>query len=133
MIDIFLISTSIILITLYISWFVLALIPSRKMQDYRPSISLIIPAYNEEKNIGETLQNVLSAHYPKKFEIIVVDDGSKDKTAEIVKKFKIKLLKGMHQGKAKAVNLAMKHARGTNQLLCAELRGFGPLKWLLHN
>lgn len=61
------------------------------------SISLIIPAYNEEKEIGRTLgdlQAYLTEHYPS-FEIIVIDDGSKDRTSDIVTDF-IKQFKNIY-------------------------------------
>ncbi len=62
-------------------------------------VSLIIPAYNEEQRIGETLNKVLS--YLEKqtytWEVIVVDDGSTDKTSEIVSKYNnVKLIKFPH-------------------------------------
>ncbi|MFH0937197.1 MAG: glycosyltransferase family 2 protein [Candidatus Daviesbacteria bacterium] len=53
------------------------------------SLSVFFPAYNEEKNIGQTLEQaneVLKGLNLKNYEIIVIDDGSKDKTGEIVKK-----------------------------------------------
>ena len=56
--------------------------------DIKPNISIIIPAYNEAKNIGKKIENTLNLEYPKdKVEILVGSDGSTDKTAEIVKKF----------------------------------------------
>lgn len=58
-------------------------------QDFTPGITVIIPAHNEEKHIGRKLENVLRADYPSEsLEIIVVDDGSTDRTAEIVREFK---------------------------------------------
>ena len=52
------------------------------------SISIIIPARNEEENIGELLKALQEQTYPKElFEIIVVDDHSTDKTAGIVSMF----------------------------------------------
>jgi len=54
----------------------------------KPFVSIIVPAYNEEKTILRTLQSVSEIDYPKeKMEVFVVDDGSKDKTGEIIKKF----------------------------------------------
>ncbi len=53
------------------------------------SLSVIIPAYNEEARVGRTLRHInsyLSERYPK-FEIIVVDDGSADGTAEVAADF----------------------------------------------
>src|SRR5688572_7162525 len=58
-------------------------------------VSIIIPARNEEKNIGLLLQALQQQTYPKEFfEIIVVDDQSTDETVEIVMQFPgVKLLK----------------------------------------
>jgi cellulose synthase/poly-beta-1,6-N-acetylglucosamine synthase-like glycosyltransferase len=51
-------------------------------------ISVIIPARNEEQNIGNIIEDLLQQSYPSHFfEIIIVDDHSTDKTAEIVKKY----------------------------------------------
>ena len=52
-------------------------------------ISIILPAYNEEKDILECLKSLKQQDY-KNFEIIIVDDGSKDRTVEIVENFKKK-------------------------------------------
>src|SRR5689334_25410769 len=58
------------------------------------SISIIIPARNEETNIGSLLSALENQNYPRHlFEIIVIDDHSEDKTAEIVRSFgRVKLL-----------------------------------------
>jgi cellulose synthase/poly-beta-1,6-N-acetylglucosamine synthase-like glycosyltransferase len=51
-------------------------------------ISFLVPAYNEEKSIKTTIKALLAVKYPKnKKEIIIINDGSTDKTQEIVKKF----------------------------------------------
>jgi dolichyl-phosphate beta-glucosyltransferase len=59
------------------------------------SISVVIPAYNEEKRIGKTLRRVISYLNKRKddYEIIVVDDCSKDRTVEVVKFLKNKRLR----------------------------------------
>jgi len=62
-----------------------------------PLVSVIIPARNEEKNIGKCIESVLIQRY-KNLEIIVIDDSSQDKTFEIAKKYaekdeRIKLIK----------------------------------------
>ena len=49
-------------------------------------ISVVIPLYNKEKSIAQTLECVLNQTY-KDFEVIVVDDGSKDNSAAIVAQF----------------------------------------------
>lgn len=82
-------------------------------------LSVIIPAYNEEKRIPETLQDI--ANYLKRqnydSEIIVVDGGSKDRTRELVEKKKLeiknlKLLKLQGLGKGHAVREGMMVAQG---------------------
>lgn len=58
--------------------------------DFRPTISVIIPAYNEEKRIGRTLKGVttyLEKHYKSAYEIVIVDDGSTDKTINVIQKW----------------------------------------------
>jgi len=78
-----------------------------------PSVSVIIPAYNEEGAIGKTIKAVKNLLYPKKFEIIVVNDGSTDKTYQIAKRFKgVKVISKKHGGKASALNLGLKHVKG---------------------
>jgi len=76
-----------------------------------PLISVIIPAYNEEKNIGNCLKTMLNQSY-ENIEIIVVDDGSSDKTLEFVKSFPVTLLNQKHGGPGKARNLGSNKAKG---------------------
>ncbi|MEM5793041.1 MAG: glycosyltransferase [Candidatus Aenigmatarchaeota archaeon] len=78
-----------------------------------PKVSVIIPAYNEEDVIEDCLKSVTSLDYPKKkLEIILIDDGSTDKTVEKAKKFKIKIIKGPHKGVGVARNLGIKKSKG---------------------
>ena len=77
-------------------------------------ISIIIPLYNKEPIIEQSLQSVLSQDYDD-FEVIVVNDGSTDKSAEIVKSIKdprITLIEQEHGGPSKARNTGVKHANG---------------------
>lgn len=79
-------------------------------------ISIIIPAYNTEKYIGRCLDSVLSQSFTD-FEILVVDDGSNDKTGEIVQKYarqdkRISYIKQRHMGTGKARNKGLELARG---------------------
>ncbi|HLC65004.1 MAG TPA: glycosyltransferase family 2 protein [Candidatus Nanoarchaeia archaeon] len=77
---------------------------------YTTPISIVIPAYNEEKTIRPCIEAVLTAHYPKK-EIIVVDDGSTDATREIAKSFPgVKILQRNHHGKVEALNAGLRAA-----------------------
>lgn len=75
-------------------------------------ISIIIPAYNEEEEIGKCLESLDKQSF-KDFEIIVVDDGSTDKTKEIVHKYKnVKLIEGEHRGTAFSRNLGVEKSEG---------------------
>ena len=74
--------------------------------------SIIIPAYNAESTIGECLKALEKQSF-KDFEVIVIDDGSKDKTSEVAKGFKgVKVFSQKNAGPAKARNLGAKNAKG---------------------
>ncbi|GAG18984.1 unnamed protein product, partial [marine sediment metagenome] len=76
-------------------------------------VSIIIPAYNEEKNIDNVLQSATSLDYPKdKLEIILIDDGSTDNTLEKAEKYNIKILKGTHEGVGVSRNLGWRESNG---------------------
>ncbi|MEM3369296.1 MAG: glycosyltransferase [Candidatus Micrarchaeia archaeon] len=87
-----------------------------KRTDYEPTVSFIIPAYNEEETIVETINSVLKSDYPKnKLEIIVVNDGSSDGTADVVRSIKdkrVKLINKKNSGKADSLNRGIKEAKG---------------------
>jgi cellulose synthase/poly-beta-1,6-N-acetylglucosamine synthase-like glycosyltransferase len=75
-----------------------------------PSLTVLIPAYNEAESIGAKLRNTLSLHYPReKFRVLVITDGSDDGTEQIVKAFpQVELLhQAARLGKAAAINRAM--------------------------
>jgi biofilm PGA synthesis N-glycosyltransferase PgaC len=55
----------------------------RPLVDY-PPISILVAAYNEESSIADTLKSIAAQGYPGEFEVLVIDDGSKDATAAIV-------------------------------------------------
>ncbi|MHA1834062.1 MAG: glycosyltransferase family 2 protein [Candidatus Baldrarchaeia archaeon] len=78
-------------------------------------ISVVIPAYNEEKTIEEVLSKTISVmeSMGKPYEIIVVDDGSTDNTRQIVSKYKVTVLSnGANKGKGYALRKGFKYARG---------------------
>ncbi|QQG43452.1 MAG: glycosyltransferase family 2 protein [Candidatus Daviesbacteria bacterium] len=75
------------------------------------SVSVIIPAFNEETAIGDCLRSLQQQTLADQ-EIIVVDDGSTDKTREIVRQFPVKLLQQSHLGPGRARNLGAKVAKG---------------------
>lgn len=75
-------------------------------------VSVVVPAYNEEKYIKNCLDS-LSNQEKKPFEIIVVDNNSKDKTAQIVKRYKnVTLIKEKRQGITNARNAGFEKAKG---------------------
>jgi glycosyltransferase involved in cell wall biosynthesis len=77
-------------------------------------ISVIIPAYNSEKTIERCISALLSQSYPKnRYEMIVVDDGSTDRTVDVISKFKgVRLIRQNHRGPAVARNLGVKKSKG---------------------
>ncbi|NDF35021.1 MAG: glycosyltransferase [Nitrosopumilaceae archaeon] len=78
-----------------------------------PRISVIVPAYNEEKVIQTTIESLLATDYPDK-EIIVVDDGSKDNTLNLAMNYKekIKVIHKENGGKASALNQGLLYTTG---------------------
>ena len=79
-----------------------------------PKISVIIPTYNAEKYINESIDSILSQTY-KNFEILIIDDNSKDSTLEIIKKYqdkRIKIIQGDCKGLAAALNKGIREATG---------------------
>ncbi|HYK22576.1 MAG TPA: polysaccharide deacetylase family protein, partial [Pyrinomonadaceae bacterium] len=84
--------------------------------DYNPFVSILVPAYNEELVIENTIRSLLASDYLN-YEIIVIDDGSRDNTSKIVTdKFgseeRVRLLTITNVGKAEALNTGLRHARG---------------------
>lgn len=79
-------------------------------------VSIIVPAYNEEKNIEKTLKSLIALDYPEeKLEIMVVDDGSIDNTLKIAKRFEkygVKVFHKENTGKSDSLNFALKKCSG---------------------
>jgi glycosyltransferase involved in cell wall biosynthesis len=80
----------------------------------KPLVSILIPAYNAERWISYTIQSAIAQTWPRK-EIIVVDDGSRDRTAEVGRRFaskEVAVVSIPNQGAAAARNLAFGLSRG---------------------
>ena len=81
---------------------------------YKPRVSIIVPAYNEEKVLARTLEALLEAEYANK-EIIVVDDGSKDNTYSVASEFSrrgVKVVRRLNGGKFAALNTGIAVSSG---------------------
>ena len=84
--------------------------------EYKPNVTVMIPAYNEESVIVDTVRSALASVYPK-LEILVIDDGSSDRTAELVRSNfardpRVRLLLQPNRGKPAALNHALSEATG---------------------
>jgi glycosyltransferase involved in cell wall biosynthesis len=80
----------------------------------KPLVSILIPAYNAEEWIADTLQSALGQTWPNK-EIIVVDDGSRDQTLAVAQRFaskEVRVVSQKNQGAAAARNAAFSNCRG---------------------
>jgi cellulose synthase/poly-beta-1,6-N-acetylglucosamine synthase-like glycosyltransferase/spore germination protein YaaH/peptidoglycan/xylan/chitin deacetylase (PgdA/CDA1 family) len=87
-----------------------------EVASYRPKVAVLIPAYNEEKVIERTIRAALNSNYPN-LRVIVIDDGSKDRTLEVARKAfageaaagKVLILDKPNSGKAEALNFGIEH------------------------
>lgn len=90
-----------------------------------PFLSLIIPAYNEERRLPDTLSTIQQylASQPYQAEVLVVDNGSQDRTAEVAQSYAhddagLRLLKEQRRGKGLAVRRGMQEATGEYRFIC---------------
>jgi cellulose synthase/poly-beta-1,6-N-acetylglucosamine synthase-like glycosyltransferase/peptidoglycan/xylan/chitin deacetylase (PgdA/CDA1 family) len=84
--------------------------------DATQTVTVLIPAFNEEKVIVTTVERILASDYPN-MEVLVIDDGSKDHTAYIVKSHFMKdprvgVISIPNGGKANALNVGLENAQG---------------------
>src|SRR5215469_10459942 len=80
----------------------------------QPLVSILIPAYNAEEWIADTIQSAIAQTWQRK-EIIVVDDGSSDRTAEVARRFvskEVAIISTENQGAAAARNHAFQLSQG---------------------
>ena len=89
-----------------------------KSDDELPTVSLVISAYNEGKKIGKSIESLMAIDYPKKlFEVIIVNDGSNDNTADVVRRYAnekhiIFINNKKNKGKAVCLNQSISVAKG---------------------
>ncbi|MGE5232260.1 MAG: glycosyltransferase [Deltaproteobacteria bacterium] len=86
-------------------------------EPYTPSVSIIVPAYNEEKVIAATIGSLLAQDYAGEFEIVVVDDGSPDGTGDVAAAAfgaepRVRIFRKPNGGKASALNYGIAQATG---------------------
>jgi cellulose synthase/poly-beta-1,6-N-acetylglucosamine synthase-like glycosyltransferase/spore germination protein YaaH/peptidoglycan/xylan/chitin deacetylase (PgdA/CDA1 family) len=87
-----------------------------EVASYKPKVAVLIPAYNEEKVIERTIRAALNSNYPN-LRVIVIDDGSKDRTLEVARAAfakeertgQVVILGKPNSGKAEALNYGIEH------------------------
>jgi cellulose synthase/poly-beta-1,6-N-acetylglucosamine synthase-like glycosyltransferase/spore germination protein YaaH/peptidoglycan/xylan/chitin deacetylase (PgdA/CDA1 family) len=107
-----------ILRIIFMSVFVLRSTKRRRLKFRAPGskyVSVLVPAFNEEKTIGKTLESLQGSTH-QRMEILVIDDGSTDRTSEVVRQYaaldsRIRLISKPNGGKATALNIGMREAK----------------------
>lgn len=95
-----------------------------------PSVTVIVPVFNEEKTLAKTVFSLLKLDYPKdKLRIIIVDDGSTDATPEIINKFssrrQVEVIRKKNGGKFTALNAGLSLVK-TDLVACLDADSFVP-------
>jgi len=104
--------------------------------DSNPDVSLLMPAYNAADTIAASIEAVFKQDTSLSYEIIIVDDGSKDATSEVAGRYakehpeKIFFFQQENGGEAKALNTACGHARGSKFWAIVEADVEIPSNWI---
>ncbi len=101
----------------------------KSLQNNDPLISIVIPAFNEEENILQTLKALCNNKTKWPFEIIVVNNNSNDRTEELVNSTGIKCILETKQGITIARNTGLANAKGT-YILNADADTIYPIDWI---
>jgi glycosyltransferase involved in cell wall biosynthesis len=85
-------------------------------------LSIVMPAFNEEATLQQVMKRTLDAHYPCEVELIVVDDGSSDGTADVIARVSdprvLSVRHPSNRGKGAAVSTGVDHATGDYLVIC---------------
>lgn len=100
----------------------------RKDLAFFPLVSVIIPAYHEENSIVSAVKSVIESNYPQnRIEVIVINDGSKDKTETVLRNYlnskgisNILIVNQINSGKANALNNGMRNYSKGEVLMCLD-------------
>lgn len=83
------------------------------MREVSGPVTVLVPAYNEEAGIGSTLRSLLDSTH-RELQVVVIDDGSSDRTADIAENMgdaRVEVVRQPNSGKAAALNTGLAHAR----------------------
>lgn len=88
----------------------------------KPTVSVIMPAYNVEKYISNAIESIINQTY-KDWELIIVDDGSSDNTLKVISEYsdkdnRIRVFKIPHSGRGRARNICLQHCTGKYIAIC---------------
>lgn len=90
------------------------------MAIHEPSTTILLPAYNEEEGLVITLKKLFQVIDNENYEVIVIDDGSTDRTSEVATQFPCRIIKHeINKGKGEAIKTGIKNARSEN-IICID-------------
>ena len=81
------------------------------MTESLPTVSIVVPTYNAEATIGPLLESLIRLDYPS-YEVIIANDGSRDRTREIVERYPVQLRNGPNRGASAARDMGLRAAKG---------------------